>query len=182
MRAELFCKHSSFKKINCMRYLMIYGFVFFLLSCSDKVQADNKQDESKEPASAASTVTACNLLKAEDAEMVLGPDVKPGMQTATMCQYLSGSEELMKSAENLSLTIHQNAGSEFEKYSADTEASTNVKIESVEGLGQKAAWAEGTLIVKSGADLLVFIVGIRADKARHLQLAKAVASRVIARR
>ena len=124
---------------------------------------------------------ACSLLTEADAKSILGDAIQPGMQTATMCQYVSAAEELSKTGENVSLTLHENAGSEYDKYLADTESSTGIKPEPVTGIGQKAAWAKGTLIVKQGDDLLVIMVGKKLDKVRHLETAKTLAQSILSR-
>ena len=169
-----------------MRIFLASAFVsLFAISCSNDTKtapAGSSPDSTGKETTAASKATdACALITADDAKSILGEKVKPGMQTASMCQYVSGSEELMKSAESVSLTLHTNAGSEFDKYVADTESSMGIKTEPVSGAGEKAAWADGSLIVKKGSDLLILIVGVKADKEKHIDMAKSLANRIISR-
>ena len=147
----------------------------------------NPAPDASKPGAATSTTAptqpkpACSLLMESDAKLILGEKVQAGMQTESMCQYLSGSDDLRKAGESVSLTIHKNAGNEFDKYITDTETSMNVKTEPLNGVGQKAAWADGTLIVQQAADLLVITVGIKAEKEKQTETAKTLANKIISR-
>jgi hypothetical protein len=164
--------------------IILIGYSFFMLSSCNN-------DGSKETSASKDTITkqeqnspasdACKLLTEADARSILGDKLKPGMHTATMCQYISDADELARAGESVSLTIHENAASEFAKYIADTESSTSTKTETVNGIGKNAAWADGSLIVEQGNDLLVIVVGKKLPKEEHIALAKSLANKIISR-
>ncbi len=162
--------------------LFLLAFMNFCSSCSNdesqpKVEAKDSSIEKTE----VKNIQACSLLTEADAKQILGNAIRPGMQSSTMCQYVSASEELSKTGENVSLTLHQNAGPEFEKYVSDMEKSTGTTTEPVQGVGEKAAWADGSLIVKQNDDLLVIIVGKKMEKAEHINTAKTLANSILSR-
>ena len=167
-----------------MRKIFLPGFLCILLAaCSNDQQqaAQTPASDNSQQSAAPKNINTCSLITEADARPILGEKVKPGTQNESMCQYISGSEELMKSGESVSLTLHRNAGSEFEKYVADTESSLSIKTEPVSGVGDRASWAEGSLIVKKGNDLLIVIVGIRTEKEKHIEMAKELANKIISR-
>lgn len=154
----------------------------FCSSCSNNESQEKAQSkDSSVQKNEVKNTQACSLLTEADAKQILGNAIQPGMQSSTMCQYVSASEELSKTGENVSLTFHQNAGSEYEKYVSDMEKSTGTTTEPVQGVGEKAAWADGSLIVKQGDDLLVIIVGKKMEKAKHINAAKSLANSILSR-
>lgn len=159
------------------------NLLVLLSACNNENTATNssKPDSTVQQKTDTKDVKACNLLTESDAKSILGNAIQPGMQTETMCQYVSAAEELSKTGENVSVTYHQNAGSEFDKYIADTETSTGVKPEPLEGIGDRAAWAEGSLIVKKSSDLLVIIVGKKMEKEAHIAEARKLAMTILER-
>ena len=162
---------------------MIGCSLFLLASCNNQESKETaaSKDSSARQELPATASDACKLLTEEDARSILGDKLKPGMHTATMCQYISDAEELSRAGESVSVTIHQNAASEFAKYIADTESGTGTKTETVSGIGKNAAWADGSLIVEQGNDLLVILVGKRLPKEEHIALAKSLANTIISR-
>ncbi|HEY0677747.1 MAG TPA: hypothetical protein VGD17_05655 [Chitinophagaceae bacterium] len=153
-----------------------------LISCgSNENPATGTESTTTQQNAVSKTTNACDLLTESDARNVLGNAITPGMQTETMCQYVSAAEELSKTGENVSLTLHRNSASEYDKYLADTETSTGIKPEPVSGIGQKAAWADGSLIVQHGNDLLIIIVGQKLDKEKHISVARSLATVIISR-
>ena len=174
-------KYISFSPFS--KIILVSFSLFILTSCNN--------DGSKEASASKDTITkqeqksqasdACKLLTEADAHSILGDKLKPGMHTATMCQYISDADELSKAGESISVTIHQNAASEFAKYIADTESSTGTKTETVSGIGKNAAWADGSLIVEQGNDLLVILVGKKLPKEEHIAMAKSLAYNIISR-
>jgi hypothetical protein len=170
-------KTSLFLRLKCVAWLS----TIVLVSCGDNKTSKPADASNSTAAPKTEAKNACALITEADAKTILGEAIKPGMQTNTMCQYISGSDELSKAGESVSLTLHQNAGSEFDKYVTDTEASTSVRTEPVAGIGEKAAWADGSLIVKQGNDLLVIIVGKKLDKEKHIAEAKSLAASIISR-
>ena len=166
-----------------LRSVACISVICLLASCAD--DTPKPAATSTEPTSVEQKETqgkdACSLLTQADAKAILEIEVKPGMQTSSMCQYLSTSEELSKAGESVSLEVHKNAGSEFDKYVSDMASSTGVISQPVSGVGQKAAWAEGALVVQQGNDLLLLIIGKKLEKETHLAVAKSLANSVISR-
>ena len=166
-----------------MNGAILFSFIIILSGCADKdpKPAAGNTETTTTAQKETSDKEACSLLTQADAKAILEIDVKPGMQTPSMCQYLSTSEELSKAGESVSLEVHKNAGSEFDTYLSNIESSMGVKTEPVTGVGKKAGWADGSLIVQQGDDLLIFIIGKKLEKEKHLAVAKSLASSVLSR-
>jgi hypothetical protein len=166
------------------KFILAISLVAILSSCSDNTNSNNStaSDSSKtKTETQAPTATACQLLKMEDAEAILGNKVSQGMSTESMCQYLSTAEELAHAGESVSLTFQKGAASEFDNYVAKTAQDMNVKTEPVTGIGDKAAWTDGSLIVAKGSDLLVVMVGKKMQKEQHIDAAKSLTQKIISR-
>ena len=164
-------------------FIIILSLLFLMPGCGENEQSPSSEtkETKSQPGGEAQSVSACSLLTESDAKTILGNAVQPGIQTESMCQYVSAAEELSKTGENVSVTLHKNAGSDFDKYVTDTETSTGIKPEPIQGIGQKAAWADGSLIVQQSADLLVIIVGKKMDKEAHIAAARTLAATIISR-
>jgi hypothetical protein len=166
------------------KFILTISFVAILSSCSDSTGSKNStaNDSGKtKTETPTSKATACLLLKMEDAEAILGNKVSQGISTESMCQYLSTAEELAHAGESVSLTLQKDAASEFDSYVTKTAQDMNVKTEPVTGIGDKAAWAEGSLIVAKGSDLLILMVGKKMGKQQHIDAAKTLMQKIISR-
>ena len=137
--------------------------------------------EKKEEATGNTPAEACSLITEEEAKAVLGSAVTKGMSTATMCQYLSASDEISKAGESVSIELHPGAASEFDNYVSTIEKDLNVKTKPVTGIGDKAFFAEGQLIVSKGNDFMIVIVGKKMGEEEHIAIEKNIAQKAIDR-
>ena len=74
---------------------LILCLVISFTACSDsntnKEQTTAAQPEEKQETSSTKNLDACTLITEEDAREVLGAPVTRGMNTTSMCQYLSAA-------------------------------------------------------------------------------------------
>src|SRR5688572_9182039 len=101
-------------KYNCRiaarRDSFIFIFALLLSGCGNNKEGEKPSDAkpAAQETPASTPKGACQLLTSEDASSVLEGPVTAGMNTASMCQYLSASDELSKTGESVTLTIHVN--------------------------------------------------------------------------
>jgi hypothetical protein len=173
--------------LSPFKIIIAFIFVFSLSACSGN---DSKSEKTEESTSAApdnkeETTTratdACFLITEEEAKAILGNAIQKGMSTATMCQYISGSEELSKAGESVSIQLYPNAADQYDAYLASAEKDLNAKPKTVSGVGDKAAFAAGQLIVASGKDFMVVIVGKNLPEEEHIAAEKTIAQKAIER-
>lgn len=168
-----------------VKFIVLLVAITSLLSCSgnddSKVKTEESTTEEKTNAPNSTVATdACSLITEEEAKAILGT-VKKGMSTATMCQYISGSEELSKAGESVSIQLHPGAASEFDSYVSSAEKDLNVKTKPVSGIGDKAVFAEGQLIVSKGKDFMIVIVGKKMPEEEQIAAEKNIAQKAIDR-
>ena len=128
----------------------------------------------------------CTLLTKEDAEAVLGANVKKGksegLSQAAMCQYLREKAETMAQAgESVTLQFHFSAGSSFDSYVKNAEAAFKTKAQTVTGVGDKAVFNGDQFIVRYKDDFFIILIGKKMNDAERIEAAKALAQRVIDR-
>ena len=179
----LYKLHSNFFKEVFAATLTV---IIVLQSCSGNDSAATKKEDGtvtteNQETTANVTRDACSLITEEEAKAVLGGAVTKGMSTATMCQYLSASEEISKAGESVSIQLQPGAASEFDNYIASTEKDLNVKIKPVAGIGDKAVFAEGQLIVSKGNDFMIVIVGRKMNEEEQIAAEKTIAQKAIDR-
>lgn len=167
--------------------IIAFSVLIFLSACSGNDSKSTKTEEANSSASentevkAATTTDACSLITEEEVKAILGNAIQKGMSTATMCQYISGSEELSKAGESVSIQLHPGAASEFDNYVSSAEKDLNVKTKPVTGIGDKAVFAEGQLIVSKGNDFMVVIVGKKMSEEEQIAAEKNIAQKAIER-
>lgn len=173
---------------NCFKGILAAALIvsFVFPSCSGNDNAgSHKEDQiathETAKSSSATTKDACSLITEEEAKTILGGAVTKGMSTATMCQYLSASEEISKAGETVSIQLQPGAASEFDSYIANFEKDLNVKTKPVAGIGDKAVFAEGQLIVSKGNDFMIVIVGRKMNEEEQIAAEKAIAQKAIER-
>ena len=166
--------------------VLLFIALTVFVSCSGNDSSEKKTEEP--PASASTTenttiatADACTLITEEEAKAILGNAIQKGMSTATMCQYISGSEELSKAGESVSIQLYPNAADQYDAYLASSEKDLNAKPKPVAGVGDKAAFAAGQLIVASGKDFMVVIVGKNLPEEEHIAAEKNIAQKAIER-
>ncbi len=152
-----------------------------IYACSDNSENKTVNITSIKTTSASSANDACALLQAADAEAVLEYKVTQSVNNGSMCQYLTTSEKMEHLGESVTLTLMKGAASEFEKYITGTEEALKIKSEPVTGIGNKAAWAGGSLILTHKTDMLIVMVGKNMDKTAHITVTKALAQKILAR-
>ena len=158
----------------------------FLQSCSGNDSAERQTTETaatNETANSSSTNTieACSLITEEEAKTILGAPVTKGMNAATMCQYVSASDELSKAGESVSIQLQPGAASEFENYVASMEKDLGVKTKPVTGVGDKAVFAEGQLLVSTGKDFIIVVIGRKMNEDEQITAEKNLALKAIER-
>lgn len=161
-------------------------FVLFQCACSGNEAKDGTASEGTKSPKTAETrssrpADACSLLTEEEAKNALGGPVTKGMSTESMCQYLSASDELSKAGESVSIQVNYGAASEFDNYVAATEKDLNLKTRAIPGIGDKAVFAEGQLIVSKGQNFMTVIVGKRMSEEEQIAAEKAIAQKAIER-
>ncbi len=163
----------------------------FLTACAGASQAIKSNTNTRSPADAKKNlakggVDPCTLLTKEDAEAVLGANVKKGksegLSQAAMCQYLREKAETMAQAgESVSLQFHFGAGSSFDSYVKNAEAAFKTKAQTVTGVGDKAVFNSDQFIVRYKDDFFIILIGKKMDDGERIEAAKALAQRVIDR-
>ena len=177
---------STKKSFNGFAAIVLLALLSVLYGCSGNDNSTATTETKEQAAKASETTTnapsdACTLLTEEEAKLLLGNAVTKGMSTATMCQYISASDELSKAGESVSIQMQYGAGSEFDAYVSNTEKDLNVKIKPVSGIGDKAVFAEGQLIVLKGKDFMIIIVGKKMNEEEQIAAEKAIAQKAIER-
>jgi hypothetical protein len=178
-------KVNSIKAINAVIVLIIIAFIL-LVSCSGNNNNSTKTEEvstsdSATDSTTAAAIDACSLITEEEVKAILGNTIQKGMGTATMCQYISGSEELNKAGESVSIQLYLGAADQFDAYLASAEKDLNAKPKSVSGVGDKAAFAAGQLIVASDRNFIVVIVGKNLPEEEQVAAEKIIAQKAIER-
>jgi len=128
----------------------------------------------------------CTLLTKEDAEAALGASVKKvtpqGLSTADTCQYLRETgDNLAQRGESVTLQVHFGSGELFDSYGKEAEESFETKAQAVEGIGDKAVFDAGQLIVLNKNNFFIVTIGRRMSDAEKIKTSKALATKVIAR-
>ena len=89
------------------------------------------------------------LLTPVEAKEILGTPVKRAPDTpGVTLQYLEDTERLM--SESLSIQIHYGSGARFTKYVQELKTDLNLDPKPVEGIGTKAFYVEGQLVIRHG--------------------------------
>ena len=166
--------------------VLSFTLISFLYACSGNDgsgtrSGNNQEATAKEETKTTPATEACSLLTEEEAKAVLGNAVTKGMSTTSMCQYVSASDELSKAGENVSIQLHYGAGSEFDAYVSNTEKDLKVKTKPVDGIGDKAVFAEGQLMVLKGQDFMIVIVGKKMNEEEQINVEKTIAQKAIER-
>ncbi len=81
----------------------------------------------------------------------------------------------------MTLQVHYGGGKLFDSYVKEAEDSFENKSEPVEGVGAKAVFNSGRLIVLNKNDFFVVTIGKRMSDAEKIATSKALARKVIAR-
>lgn len=155
-----------------------------IMACNNEASTtDAGQDaaKTKTETAAPNNTNACALLTAADAEAVLSHAVTQSMSTGSMCQYMTTAEELAHTGESVTLNLMTGGASEFDAYTKSSAEQLKVTTTPVSGIGDKAAWAEGTLIIASNNNLLTVMIGKRMDKEAHLAATKDLAQKILSR-
>ena len=176
--------HSIKNFFRLVTLAFVFSILLYACSGNDTTETktgDKMETAQKEEATTKAPAEACSLLTEDEAKAVLGNAVTKGMSTATMCQYLSASDEMSKVGESVSIQLHPGAASEFDSYIASTEKDLNVKTKPVTGIGDKAFFAEGQLIVSKGNDFMIVIVGKKMGEEQQIAAEKNIAQKAIDR-
>ncbi|MDQ6756400.1 MAG: hypothetical protein M3004_05650 [Bacteroidota bacterium] len=157
-----------------------------LFSCSGNegngtTSVENKKTTETKDAQSNAPADACSLLTEEDAKAVLGNAITKGTSTVSMCQYLSASDKLSQAGESVSIQLNYGAGSNFDTYITDTEKDLKVKTKPVAGVGDKAVFAGGQLIVLQGQNFMTVIVGKKLSEEEQIAAEKTIAQKAIGR-
>ncbi len=178
---------------HVMSTLALVGTAAIMMACSANPQTkepsgntrvDNGKGSAANQPSAA--FDPCILLTKEDAEAALGASVKrvtpQGLSTADTCQYLRETgDNLEQRGESVTLQVHYGSGRLFDSYVKEAEQSFETKTQQVEGVGDKAVFDAGQLIVLNKNDFFVLTIGKRMSDADKIATGKALATKVIAR-
>lgn len=154
-----------------------------LYSCAENDSTENKSGDTQAIKKTEITGTApgpCSLITEEEAKSVLGGPVKKGMVTESMCQYVDASDKISESG-NVSIQLNYGAGSEYDKYISDSESSFNAKAKPVSGVGDKAFFVAGQLIVLKGQNFFSVIVGKNISEEEVIAAEKSIALKAIER-
>ena len=170
---------------------MLIAALLFLTACAGASQAIKSNTNASLPADAKKNlakgvVDPCTLLTKEDAEAVLGANVKQGksqgLSTAATCQYLREKAETMAHAgESVTLQVHFGGGGSFDSYVKNAEAAFKTKAQTVTGVGDKAVFNGDQFIVRYKDEFFIILIGKKMDDAERIEAAKALAQRVIDR-
>ena len=167
------------RKLNAaIAAITISTTIFFACSGNDKASGKTEETTAtteKKETTSSNVTDACSLITEDEAKAVLGNAVTKGMSTSSMCQYLSASEEISKAGESVSIQLHPGAASEFDTYVSSAEKDLNVKTKPVTGIGDKAVFAEGQLIVSKGNDFIIVIVGKKMNEEEQIVAEKNIA-------
>jgi hypothetical protein len=166
--------------------IIIFSFFSFLLySCSGNNSGSDKTNESsgttEKKEATGTTADACSLISEEEAKAILGNAVTKSVSTGDMCQYVSASDELQKAGESVSIQLNLGAGEQFDTYVSNTGTQLNVKIKPVAGIGDKAVFAAGQLLVLKGKDFITVIVGKNMGEEEQIAAEKIIAQKAIER-
>ncbi len=169
----------------------LIAVLLFLTACAGASQAIKSNTNTRPPTDAKKNlakgeVDPCMLLTKEDAEAVLGANVKKGksqgLSQAATCQYLRLKAETMAQAgESVTLQVHFGSGSSFESYVKNAEAAFKTKAQTVTGVGDKAVFNGDQFIVRYKDDFFIILIGKKMDDDARIEAAKALAQRVIDR-
>lgn len=154
-----------------------------LYSCSGTETADNKLENT--PATQKETTgntpaDACSLITEEEAKAVLGSAVKKAVGTAIMCQYVDASDKISESG-NVSIQLNYGEGSGYDNYIINSEKGFDVKAKTVTGVGDKAFFVAGQLIVLTGPHFITVIVGKNSSEEQVIAAEKTIAQKAIER-
>jgi hypothetical protein len=96
------------------------------------------------------------LLTPAEAKEILGTPVKRAPDTpGVTLQYLEDTERLM--SESLSIQIHYGSGAGFARYVQELKKDLNLDPKPVEGIGTKAFYVEGQLVIRHGRHFSVVL-------------------------
>ncbi len=168
-----------FKNLTAIAFIIV---ITLLYSCSGNEGKKDKQAENTtvtEKTQATGT-EACSLITEEEAKAILGVPVKKGMITESMCQYIDASDKISESG-NVSIQLNYGAGSGYDKYISDAENGFNAKAKPVTGVGDKAIFIAGQLIVLKGQNFFTVIVGKNISEAQVIDAEKTIAQKAIER-
>jgi hypothetical protein len=169
---------SVFRNAGAIAFITVGSLLF---SCSGNDSAENKQAENTQVTEKKATgKDACSLITEEEAKAVIGGPVKKAVGTESMCQYIDDSEELSKSA-NVSIQLEYGAGASYDSYITSTERNFGIKAKPVAGIGDKAFFAVGQLIVLKGPNFMMVAVGKDGTEEEILAAEKSVALKAIER-
>ena len=120
---------------------------------------------------------ACRLLTKSDVESVIKAKVqsmKP-LGPEAGCQYMLAGKSLFPGT--VSLQLHSASRSDYDEYLRKSASELKAKISPIGGLGEKAAWDGGRVIVYAKKQLWVFTGGLpgmsaQDQRARLVVLAK----------
>jgi hypothetical protein len=175
----------NFSSLKNLMTKTLVVLVTLLYACSGNGNTSNKKTENsataEKKATSGNTVDACSLITEDEAKTLLSSAVTKNMSTGTMCQYVSASDELSKTGESVSIQLFPGAASEFDNYVSNTEKDLNVKPIPVTGIGDKAFFAGGMLMIAKDNDFIVVILGKNMKEAEQIAAEKAIAQKAFER-
>jgi hypothetical protein len=120
------------------------------------------------------------LLTKAEAETILGTPVKRAPDTpGVTLQYLEDTERLMSEA--LSIQIHYGSGARFAKYVQELKTDLNLDPKTVEGIGTKAYYVEGQLVIRHGRHFSVVLFFSKRPDEERLKVLTEVAKKFLPR-
>lgn len=122
------------------------------------------------------------LLSPAEAAAILGKPVKRAPEaeaTGVTIQYLEDTERLMSEA--LSIQIHYGSGAEFTRYVKSLETDLKLTPTPVAGIGTKAFYTEGQLVIQHGRHFSVVIFFSKRPDDERLKVLTEVAKKFLPR-
>lgn len=122
------------------------------------------------------------LLTPAEAQAILGTPVKRAREaeaTGVTLQYLEDTERLM--SESLSIQIHYGSGAEFARYVKQLKTDLNLDPKPVEGIGTKALYTEGQLVIQHGRHFSVVLFFSKRPDDERLKVLTEVAKKFLPR-
>lgn len=120
------------------------------------------------------------LLTKAEAEAILGTPVKRAPDTpGVTLQYLEDTERLM--SESLSIQVHYGSGAGFARYVKELETDLGLTPKPVEGIGTKAFYVEGQLVIRHGRHFSVVLFFSKRPDDERLKVLTEVAKKFLPR-
>jgi hypothetical protein len=153
-------------KIQHVQSLLIFACLvllpFLLINCGDSSSEENTQLKTNEPANNSKAIDACSLLSREEAEAILGvqlkePELKSSYGTTSECNYAPAdlNAGLDKSG-NLQIRIEQPSNP---KASLSNIRELMGEVEEINGLGEEAFYAATSqlFVIKGSYQVMITI-------------------------